>query len=356
MSTTWYRPRFAGAPVWRLGTLSLRLPLRPRLVLLGLAGLLAVGVILALTAGPGQVGLIGALQALAGQGPDVQQLLVRDIRLPRIWAGLLAGAGLGAAGCLLQTVARNHLATTAILGINEGATFAMMLMIIAADSGTLGGWWVALLGAGVTAAALLVLAGQMGSRGYRVLIVGLGLSAALRALTELGLAWANLQHASAVYAWSIGSLVGRGEAVTPVLAGAMLALVLLALVLGRGLTLLQLSLPNAATLGLDVGRCQLQAFALAVALSGLAVGIGGPVGGPVGLLALASPIIARKLEGPGRVPTLSAALVGAMLVLLADTLGRVVAAPVEIPAGAVASIFGGPFLLWILLTEGRGGE
>jgi iron complex transport system permease protein len=137
---------------------------------------------------------------------------------------------------------------------------------------------------------------------------------------------------------------------------AVAGLVPLALALGRGLTLLQLSLATATTLGLKVNRCQLQAFALAVVLSGLAVGIGGPVGGPVGLLALAAPLIARKLEGSGRVLVLSSALVGAMLVLLADTLGRVVAAPVEIPAGAVASILGGPFLLWVLLNEGHRGQ
>lgn len=132
---------YADASVWRLGSLSLRVSLRPQLVLLVSLGLLTTAVILALVAGPGQVTIATALNALAGWGTDTQLLLVREVRLPRIGAGLLAGAGLGAAGCLLQTVARNHLATPAILGINGSRYILSVGQDLSNHSGRSAGGW-----------------------------------------------------------------------------------------------------------------------------------------------------------------------------------------------------------------------
>lgn len=316
---------------------------------------LAAGIPLALATGPGGLDPITALRGLLGMGSDSEVLLARVIRMPRVLAALCAGAGLGAAGCLIQTLARNHLATPAILGLNEGATLAVMVAVFTAGGGALALWWTAPLGAAVTAVLLLLFAGRLGTRGYRVLVVGLALSGMLRSLVDLGLSRGSLQEASAVFIWSMGSLVGRGYDVTVPVGIAVGVLLPIAMWVGTRLALLQFDESTAATLGADVRRRQFGALLLAVVLTGLAVGIAGPVGGSIGFIALAAPIVAQRLAGPPVVPVFASALLGALLVLAADTLGRVVVAPAEIPAGAIASIVGGPFLLWVLFSESRHG-
>ncbi len=127
-------------------------------------------------------------------------------------------------------------------------------------------------------------------------------------------------------------------------------LVAIALVVARRLAVLRFDDSAASALGVDPGRVRLVCLLLAVALAGLAVG----VCGPVGFVALAAPVIAARLAGPARVPVLGSALTGALLVALADTLGRVLIGGVEIPVGIVTTVLGGPFLLWVLL--GRKGS
>lgn len=147
------------------------------------------------------------IQALLGEGSRAGQILVLEIRLPRIVAGLIAGAALGLSGCLIQTLARNSLASPDLLGISQGATLAVILALLLATHGghgLLGDWSVAVLGAGLAAFLVMLAAGRTGHRGYRVLIVGLGIATLLRALAELLLSTINLQHASELYAWSIG--------------------------------------------------------------------------------------------------------------------------------------------------------
>lgn len=341
----------SGVAIWRVGMLSLAVPRRPLWVGAGLVVVLMIAVPLAVATGAGGLTPISAALGLLGFGDDMQLLLARELRFPRVLAALVIGAALAAGGCLLQTLARNRLATPAILGINEGATLAVLLSVVLSPAATLGPWWVAPLGALAAAMLLFLCAGDMGARGYRILLVGVALSALLRSSVELGLSLAALQHASAIYAWSLGSLIGQSVERMRYAGLAIAALLPLAVVLGRRLSLLQFDLESAASLGLSVRFHQWLALLLAVALSGLAVGIAGPVGGPVGFVALASPIIARRLAATPVVPVVLSALVGALLVLGADTLGRVIAAPAEVPAGAITSIVGGPFVLWVLFSQ-----
>lgn len=315
---------------------------------LALAGVCTLAAVLALAAGPGGVSPADAVAALAGHGSATDRLLVLEIRLPRVASALLAGLTLGLAGCLIQTLAHNRLTTPEILGLHEGATLAVLIAVVVGPAATLGPWWLAPLGAGVVTLALLALAGGIGTRGYRVLIVGLAIAMALRAGNELLLSRQSLQHASAVYAWSIGGLGGRDfSAVIP---GGLCIVVLLPLAVaaGRALALLRLSEDTAASLGLRVRATQLGALVLAVALAGLGVGIGGPIG----FVALAAPILAAGLAGRAHLPLIGAAWMGALLVLAADTAGRLLTAPSEVPAGVVTSVLGGPFLLWLVIRGG----
>ncbi|HEY0061768.1 MAG TPA: iron ABC transporter permease [Telluria sp.] len=309
-----------------------------------LAGLAMLSLV-ALCAGPTWLSVFELRAALTGSGPTGLQLLVNELRLPRLIAGLLAGAALGCAGCLIQALSRNRLATPDILGVSDGAALGIFIGLIAGGTGLMGPWWSGPLGA---LGALCLLALAAGRIGPSLLIVGVGVASLLRALTELALARQELMHASALYSWSVGSLTGRGyEAALP-LAAALLLLLPLASLLSHRLTLLGLGSDLARALGLPLRATQWQALLLAVLLAGLAVG----VCGPIAFVALAAPYLATRLLGaiaPG-----GSALCGAMLVVLADALGRLVLHGAELPAGVVCNLLGGPFLLWLLLNEGEG--
>ncbi|WP_031064845.1 Fe(3+)-hydroxamate ABC transporter permease FhuB [Streptomyces sp. NRRL WC-3742] len=331
----------------RGGAWSLLLPRRALLASVGLAGALLAAVVVSAHAGQSELDLGHTFQAVFGYGDRLDVLLVQRFRLGRIVAGLAAGAALGLAGCLTQTLARNRLATPELLGVNDGATAAVLISVGAA--GTFGAWWAGPLGALAAALVVALASGGLGARGYRVLVVGLAMSALASAVIQVAMARRSLDSAGSLYVWTSGSLNGRDyEVATPVLIG-LAVLVPLALVAARRLAVLRFDDSVASSLGVDPGRVRLACLLLSVALAGLAVG----VCGPVGFVALAAPVIAGRLAGPARVPILGSALTGALLVVLADTLGRVLIGGVEIPVGIVTTVLGGPFLLWVLLGRGR---
>jgi iron complex transport system permease protein len=278
-----------------------------------------------------------------GEARDV--LLVQQLRVPRIAAGLAVGAALGVAGVLLQTLARNRLATPDTVGLNDGAT-AFAVASVVAVSTTVTPSAFALVGAATAAALAIGLAGGAGHRGYRFLVVGLGVGAALGAITNLVLARAPIDEANRALPWTIGSLNSRSPTAVTVLAVALAVVLPVAVVLGRQLRLLRLADAVVTGLGQRVRRVRLAVIAVAVVAAGSSVA----VAGPLGLVALVAPEIARKAAGPRVVPVVGSALAGALVVLLADLAGRTVAAPLELPAGLVTAVVGGPYLLWLLLT------
>ncbi|MFI2242174.1 Fe(3+)-hydroxamate ABC transporter permease FhuB [Streptomyces chrestomyceticus] len=339
------RVRPADTFVLRRGPLSFLVARRATLAGLLLAVLLLLAVVLSAYAGQSDMGVTRTFQAIFGQGDRFDVLLVQKFRLGRIVAGLAAGAALGLAGCLTQTLARNRLATPELLGVNDGATAAVLLSVTLSATGTFGAWWAGPLGALVAAVVVTVVSGGLGQRGYRVLVVGLAMSALASAATQVALSRRSLNSASSLYVWTSGSLNGRSYAVAvPVLIG-LAVLVPLSLAVARHLGVLRFDDATASSLGAAPGRTRAVCLLLAVALAGLAVGICGPVG----FVALASPVIASRLAGPLRVPLVGTMLTGALLVVAADTVGRIVFAGTEVPVGVVTTVLGGPFLLWVLL-------
>ncbi|MFI6938381.1 Fe(3+)-hydroxamate ABC transporter permease FhuB [Streptomyces sp. NPDC050418] len=329
--------------VIRRGPLSLLVAWRPALVTLLLSAFLVAAVVLAAYAGQSDLDVPRTFRAIFGMGDHFDVLLVQKFRLGRIVAALTAGAALGLAGCLTQTLARNRLATPELLGVNDGATAAVLVSV--AVSGSFGAWWAGPVGALVAVLVVTLVAGGLGRHGYRVLVVGLAMSALASAVTQVVLARRSLSSASSLYTWASGSLNGRSYDVAwPVLIG-LAVLVPAALMVARHLDVLRFDDSTASSLGVSPTRVRLICMVLAVALAGLAVGICGPVG----FVALASPVIASRLAGPLKVPVLGSVLVGATLILLADTLGRTVIDGVEVPVGVVTTVLGGPFLLWVLL-------
>ncbi|WP_225882011.1 Fe(3+)-hydroxamate ABC transporter permease FhuB [Streptomyces aureocirculatus] len=334
-----------GLTVLRGGPVSLLVARRPAFAALGLAVLLAGAVVLSAYAGQSDMGVSRTFHAVLGQGDRFDVLLVQKFRLGRIVAGLVAGAALGLAGCLTQTLARNRLATPELLGVNDGATAAVLLSATLSASGTFGAWWAGPLGALVAVIVVTAVSGGAGQRGYRVLVVGLAMSALASAVTQVVLSRRSLNSASSLYVWTSGSLNGRGYTVAvPVLIG-LAVLIPVALAVARHLAVLRFDDDTAASLGAGPARTRAVCLLLAVALAGLAVG----VCGPVGFVALASPVIASRLAGPLRVPLIGSMLTGALLVVVADTLGRIAFSGSELPVGVVTTVLGGPFLLWVLL-------
>lgn len=333
--------------VIRTGTLSWLFPRRSATVAVGLSALIAVVVALATFASSTSMSFGETLGGLLGTGDPAHIMLVQDFRLPRIVVGLMVGAALGVSGCLTQTLAGNRLATPDIIGVNDGATAAVVTSVVGSSTAMIGDWWLGPIGAVAAAALVVVCAGGAGSRGYRVLVVGIGVSTVIGAVTDLIMSRQNDNSAGGVFLWSVGSLGGRDYGVGTPLLLCLVVLVPLALIAGGRLQLMRFDDDMASALGLNVRLVRALTLALAVALAGVAVGIGGPIA----FVALAAPIIAGKLCGPTRVPVVGSALVGAAMVAAADALGRVIA-PVEIPVGVVTSVLGGPFLLWVLF----GGE
>ena len=310
-----------------------------------LGALVAVTVAVGLALGTASVPLGRTLPAVFGVGEARDVLLVQQLRMPRIAAGLAVGSALGISGVLLQTLARNRLATPDTVGLNDGAT-AFAVASVVAVSTTVTPSAFALVGSATAAALALGLAGGAGQRGYRFLVVGLGVGALLGAITNLMLARAPIDEANSAFPWTIGSLNSRSATSVTVLAVALAVVVPAAVVLGRQLRLLRLADAVVTGLGQRVRRIRLAVVAVAVVAAGLSVA----VAGPLGLAALVAPEIARKAAGPRVVPVVGSALAGALVVLLADLLGRTVAAPLELPAGLVTAVVGGPYLLWLLLT------
>jgi iron-siderophore transport system permease protein len=332
---------------WRLGALgrSLLVDRRALTAATALGVLVAAAVAAGLAVGTAQVPLADTLPAVLGVGEPRAVLLVQELRLPRVAAGLAVGAALGIAGVLLQTLARNRLATPDTVGLDDGATAFAVASVVAVPA-TLAPSAAALVGSATAAALALGLAGGAGRRGYRFLVVGLGVGAALGAITQLVLARAAIDDANRAFPWTVGSLNSRAPASVAVLAAGVAVALPVAVLLGRQLRLLRLADPVVLGLGQRVGRIRLAVIATAVVAAGLSVA----TAGPLGLVALLAPEIARRAAGPRVVPVVGAALAGALVVSLADLLGRTVAAPVELPAGIVTAVVGGPYLLWLLLT------
>ncbi|MFJ4843404.1 FecCD family ABC transporter permease [Streptomyces sp. NPDC088746] len=334
--------------VLRGGPFSWLLPRRSALTAAVLLPVVAVLVALAVMASSTGMSLSETLSGLLGTGDPGTVMIVRDFRLPRVFAGLLVGAALGIAGCLTQTLAGNRLATPDLVGVNDGATAAVVAAAAGSTTGMVGDWWLGPIGAVAAAAIVVLCAGGAGSAGYRVLVTGIGVSTFLGAVGDLIMSRENDNTAGGVFLWAVGSLNGRDWGVGTPLALVLLVLVPLALAVGHRLQLLRFDDDVAASLGVDLRRLRAGALALAVALAGTAVG----VGGPIAFVALAAPVLAQRMAGPTRVPITGSALTGAALIAAADALGRV-AAPVELPVGVVTSVLGGPFLLWVLFRPDR---
>ncbi|MEU1264377.1 iron chelate uptake ABC transporter family permease subunit [Streptomyces cellulosae] len=334
------------------GGLSVRLDVRALTVVL-LLMLLALGAsVLLIGTGDFPMSASDVLTTLVGQGNEGQEFIVTELRLPRVLVGLLVGASLGIGGALFQTISRNPLGSPDILGLGQGAT-AGALTVIVLFSGTanqvaLG----ALAGGLLTGTAIYVLAWKRGVHGYRLVLVGIGVSAVVTAVNGYLLTKSDIVDAARAVVWMTGSLDGRDwDQVWPLLA---LCAVLVPVVLAnsRALRMTEMGDDVSNALGVRVERLRLVLMLSAVLLTASATA----AAGPVSFVALTAPQLARRLtRSPG--PNLVASMwMGAALLVLADVLSQRAFGAEQLPVGVVTGVVGGVYLLWLLVTERRAGR
>lgn len=313
------------------------------------AGLVLFAV--SLSVGDFPIGLAEVLAAIVGYGSEDADFIVRTLRLPRALTAVLVGAAFGLSGAVFQSLARNPLASPDIIGITAGASAAAVFVIVvlggAGSVVALGGFG----GALATAVAIYLLAYRRGVSSYRLVLVGIGVGAVLASVTSYLLTRAELFDAQRATVWLTGSLNGRGwEHVRPV-SMAMAALVPAVLVLARPLRALQLGDDTARGLGVRVEPARAALVVVAVGLAAVATASAGPV---AFVAFVAAPIARRLVDAP--LTLVPAALVGAVLVLGADLVGRRIFAPTELPVGIITGIVGAPYLLWLLARANRIGK
>ncbi|MBJ6646880.1 hypothetical protein DD630_07185 [Streptomyces sp. BSE7F] len=334
------------------GGLSVRLDVRAFTVVV-LLMLLALGAsVLLVGTGDFPMSASDVLTTLVGQGDEGQEFIVTELRLPRVLVGLLVGASLGIGGALFQTISRNPLGSPDILGLGQGAT-AGALTVIVLFSGTanqvaLG----ALAGGLITGTAIYVLAWKRGVHGYRLVLVGIGVSAVVTAVNGYLLTKSDIVDAARAVVWMTGSLDGRDwDQVWPLLA---LCAVLVPVVLAnsRALRMTEMGDDVSNALGVRVERLRLVLMLSAVLLTASATA----AAGPVSFVALTAPQLARRLtRSPG--PNLIASMwMGAALLVLADFVSQRAFGAEQLPVGVVTGVVGGVYLLWLLVTERRAGR
>jgi iron complex transport system permease protein len=334
------------------GGLSLRLDVRATVVvgLILLAALTASVVLIGTGDFPIPAGDV--LKTLLGNGNAGQEFIINELRLPRVLVGLLVGASLGLGGALFQAISRNPLGSPDVLGLSQGATAGALTMIVlfsgSATQVTLG----ALVGGLATGLAIYLLAWKQGVHGYRLVLVGIGISAIVTAVNGYLLTRSTLTEAAQAVVWMTGSLSGRDwTQVWPLL---WLCAVLVPLVLAnaRGLRMMEMGDDVSNALGVRVERVRLLLLVAAVLLTAAATA----AAGPVSFVALTAPQLARRLTrspGPNLVPSLC---MGATLLVTADWVSQKVFGADQLPVGVVTGVLGGVYLLWLLVTERKAGR
>ena len=273
-----------------------------------------------------------------------QQYVVWDIRLPRLLMALLCGGMLGMAGAAMQSITRNGLADPGLLGVKEGSSVTVLALILLFPA--LGVVWRPLVGmAGGLLAALIVLLLARDFSRPRFILLGIGVSWTFAAGIGGFMTTADVRDVQTALVWLAGSLHAATWPLLLVASGWALPAALILFLTARASDVALLGNEAALGLGVRLNGLMRVRFIAPVLLTAACVSCAGSIGF-VGLIA---PHMARFLLRGGQVALLSgSALLGALLVLVADTLGRLAFAPLQIPAGIVISLIGGPFFLLLL--------
>lgn len=328
---------------------------KPILVMSILFVLILLSFFTSLNLGYLQIAPLDVIKTLFGFGTKNDQLTLFEFRLPRMVIAILIGASLAVAGAVLQGVSRNGLADPGILGINAGAGFSIVLYIFfsqgAATLGTLSIFAMPLfaLVGGLSAAFIIyLLAWKKGVTPTRLILVGIGVNAGFGAallIFQLKMKPTDFMQAAV---WLSGSIWGTNWKFVLAVLPWVFILIPIVVYYARYLNILTLGDQLAAGLGVAVEKKRRLLLFIAVALASSSVA----VGGGISFVGLVVPHLARRIVGPKHQVLLpTSALLGALLMLVADTIGRNILLPSEIPVGIVVSILGAPYFIYLLIKS-----
>ena len=316
-----------------------------------LAGLVLLSSVANLAFGAVPIPVREVAAALLGRGESTQTAIVLYARLPRLCGCLLAGAALACSGTIIQGVLNNPLAAPNVIGVNSGAGLATALCCALAPQAPQLTSAAAFLGALAGVLLVLFISERAGASRITLVLAGVAVSSIFSAGIDGVLTFCP-DALNGYSDFRIGGVRNLSMARLAPAFWVILAALALALLLSNELDLLLLGRETAQSLGLPANRLRLLLLALAAALAGAAVSFAGLLGF-VGLLA---PQITRRLLGEDSFfLLLSSGLGGALLLAVCDLLARLLFAPFELPLGVVLSLTGGPFFIWLLLRQRRGG-
>ncbi|SHL92312.1 FecCD family ABC transporter permease [Actinacidiphila paucisporea] len=305
---------------------------------------LLLAVLLSLAVGSREIPPSQVLDALLHGGTSQNAEVVRSLRVPRTVIGVMVGAALAVAGVVMQGVTRNPIAEPGILGVSQGASLGVVCAIAYAGVGTLSGYvWFAFAGAGAAAVAVYAVAarGRSGASPVKLALAGAAMNAFLTSIVS-GVLTTDAQTLDTYRFWQVGSLSGRDTHIIGMIWPFLVAGLLLVLAMARGLDALALGEDVAKGLGQNVALLRLTGALGATVLTGAAVA----AAGPIAFVGLAVPHLARGLVGTAHRWVLPmAALLGPVMILVSDVVGRIVFPPSEVPVAVMTALIGVPFLV-----------
>ncbi|MFE7195102.1 FecCD family ABC transporter permease [Microbacterium oxydans] len=332
------RPRWSGI-----------VSVRGVVVTLSLLAATVLGVIVSISTGTYDIPLDEVLGGLLGTADRGTVLVVREWRMPRALLAALLGVALGMSGALFQSLTRNPLGSPDVIGFSSGSYSGALIVLLVTGGGYYAIAAGALVGGILTALVVFLLAYRRGVQGFRLIIVGIGVSALLAAVNTYLMLKATPEQQLTAGVWGSGSLNGLsvGELVPVVLVLAVLVPAVLAL--SPAMRVLELGDDAAGSLGSRPTAVRLAAVVLGVALVALVTA----AAGPIAFIALVAPQIARRLTRSAGVGLIAAGVTGAFLLVLSDFLAQRLFAPLQLPVGIVTVSVGGIYFVWLLVRETR---
>jgi iron complex transport system permease protein len=334
--------------VSRRGRLSVRVHVRTLIAGVALLLIALAVAVVNLSSGDFPVPLRDVLKSLIGQGDTGTDFIVHDLRLPRVLITLFVGAALGVSGAIFQGLTRNPLGSPDFVGLTVGASSGALIVILLIGGSGLEVGAGAIIGCLITSVAIYVLAFRRGVQPFRLVLMGIGVSALLDAFNSFLIYRARLDEAVEAQVWLIGSVNGHGWTEVAI-AGVLLAVLLpVALYFGRNLDMLALGDETAILHGVRVERSR-----AVLALTGVVLSAGATAAaGPISFVALAAGPLAARLTRSPRAGLLPATLMGAALLVAGDWLAQRVLPGNDVPVGVVTAALGGIYLTWLLARQG----
>jgi iron complex transport system permease protein len=335
--------------VIRIGNVSTRASWRAIIVVAVLLVGVVVTAVIAVGLGKYTVAPADVLGVLTGANTSFDRVVVLEWRMPRMLMALLVGAALGISGAIFQALTRNALGSPDIIGINFGAYTGALIVI----AGIGGGYYAvaggALIGGLITAVLVYALSYRNGLAGYRLIVVGIGVSAVLNSVNQWIIIKLDLHTAITASVWQQGTLSGLSWSQVLPMTVCLVVMAAILVAMGPQLPVLQMGDDAAGALGVRPDRARLGYLVVGVGLVALACA----AAGPITFVALVAPQIARRLTASPGVSLVPSAVMGAVLLLVGDVIAQQAFSGTELPVGTVTVSLGGAYLIYLLASQAR---